>query len=235
VKSVSEAIRALTFNDSIPTGLTLLLGATGVGKTIFSQQLVFEMLRDQGKVLWITTEELPSSIRASMSRFGWNIDRHEQAGRLLILDAVSQARLGLSENIGRGILGLDPTGMLIAVSEQLRQEPANELDSFLIVIDSVSRLLLSCDPKSVIDFVACLSSRLENFKARGLATVAEGAHEERILNALTFSATGTIRFRINEIGDLRIHQFRIEALRGKRHDDKWKNYTITNTGLDMEI
>jgi KaiC/GvpD/RAD55 family RecA-like ATPase len=235
MKNIRDAIKALTFNDSIPMGLTLLSGASGVGKTIFSQQLAFETLQDKGKVLWITTEELPTSIRDSMSRFGWKIEDRERAGSMLILDAVSQARLGFSENVGRGILGLDPTGMLIAISEQLRQESPAELGNYLIVIDSISRLLLSCDQKSVIDFVACLSSRLESFKARGVATVAEGAHEERTLNALTFSATGTIRFRIDETGDRRVHQFRIEALRGKRHDDTWKNYTITNTGLNMEI
>ena len=235
MRSVSQAINRLTYNDTIPNGLTLLCGASGVGKTIFAQQFAYETLLENGRVLWITTEELPSTLRSSMSDFGWNCDRYEKEGKLQVFDAVSPARLGISENIGRGVLGLDPTGMLIVVSEQLRQETPGEKSSFLIIIDSISRLLLSCEAKPVIDFVACLSSRLENYRVKGLATVSEGAHDEKILNALTFSSTGTIRFRINETVGARNRQFRIETLRGKKHEDKWKDYRITNTGLDMEV
>lgn len=235
MKSVSQAIRGLTYDGFIPNGLTILSGASGTGKTIFSQQLAYETMLDGGKVLWITTEELPSTLRTSMSKFGWNTERYESAGKLQILDAVSPARLGMSENVGSGVLGLDPTGMLIVVSEQLRQENPTDQSKFLIIIDSISRLLLSCETKPVIDFVACLNSRLENYRVKGLATIAEGAHDEMILNALTFSSTGTIRFRINEENDERNRQLRIETLRGRRHDDKWKNYKITNSGLDLEI
>ncbi len=230
-----SALSALTYNESIPNGLTLLSGASGAGKTIFAQQFAYETLLDNGRVLWITTEELPSTLRNNMSRFGWRCEEFEREGKLQIFDAVSPARLGISENIGRGVLGLDPTGMLIVVSEQLRQENQPEDSEFLIIIDSISRLLLSGEAKPVIDFVACLSSRLENYRVKGLATVSEGAHDEKILNALTFSATGTIRFRINEDAEARKRQFRIETLRSKRHIDKWKNYEITNTGLDVDV
>ncbi|MGA2874655.1 MAG: RAD55 family ATPase [Nitrososphaerales archaeon] len=220
----------------MPFGLAILSGASGSGKTIFAQQYAYEVLQDNGRVLWITTEELPQTIRASMLRFGWQIDRYESEGKFQFVDAVSPARLGLSENIGGGVLGLDPTGMLIVVSEQLKQMVSSQdLGKFLVVLDSVSRLLLSCETKSVIDFISCLSSRLENYKTRGIATVSEGAHDEKILNALTFSSIGTFRFRILESGEQRSRQLRIETLKGRRHDDKWKNYTITNTGLDIEV
>ena len=235
MKSVSQAISRLTYNDSIPSGLTILSGASGVGKTIFAQQFAYETLLNNGRVLWITTEELPSTLKTSMANFGWNCDRFEKEGKLQIFDAVSPARLGISENIGRGVVGLDPTGMLIVISEQLRQETPTDDSNFLIIIDSISRLLLSCEAKPVIDFVACLSSRLENYKVRGLATVSEGAHDEKILNALTFSSTGTIRFKITEHDNVRSRQFRIETLRGKKHEDKWQDYSITATGLDVNV
>jgi KaiC/GvpD/RAD55 family RecA-like ATPase len=220
----------------LPFGLTVLSGTSGCGKTIFALQYAYETLQDGGVVLWITTEELPQTLRASMVRFGWQIDRFEADGKLQFVDAVSPARLGMSENIGSGVLGLDPTGMLIVVSERLKRRVlARDLGKFLIVVDSVSRLLLSCETKSVVDFISCLSSRLENFETRGIATVSEGAHDEKVLNALTFSSTGTFRFRIVESEELRSRQLRIETLKGRRHDDRWKNYLITNSGLDIEV
>lgn len=236
VKSITKAISELTFKDPFPEGLTILAGSNGSGKTIFSQQYAYEMLQNNHRVLWITTEELPSTIRTNMTRFGWNVARYESEEKFKIIDAVSPARLGLSENIDRGVLGLDPTGMLIFLSEQLRRNVATrESGKLFFIIDSISRLLLTSDTKSVIDFVSCLSSRLENSATTGIATVTQDAHDDRILNALTFSSVGTLRFRISETNGERFRQFRIETLRGRNYDDHWKNYRITNTGLDIEI
>lgn len=236
MKNVSEAISALTYKEMLPCGLTLLSGASGTGKTVLAQQYAYENLLDNGTVLWITTEELPQTLRARMTKFGWRTDRFESEGRFKVMDVVSSSRLGMSENLGSGVLDLDPTGMLIIITEELKRAVSSRnTEKFLLVMDSVSRLLLSCETKSVIDFVSCLNSRLENYHTRGIITVTDGAHDDRVLNALTFSSTGTLRFRIKEEGERRLHQFRIETLRGRHHDDSWKNYTITNTGLDIEV
>lgn len=236
MKNVSEAISALTYKEMLPYGLELLSGESGTGKTIMAQQYAYENLLDNGTVLWITTEELPKTLRTRMAKFGWNTDRFESEGRFKIVDVVSSSRLGINENLGSGVLGLDPTGILINVTEELKRVVSSRItEKFVLVMDSVSRLLLTCETKAVIDFVSCLSSRLENYHTRGILTVTDGAHDVRTLNALTFSTTGTIRFRIREEGEHRLHQFRIETLRGRHHDDSWKNYTITNTGLDIEV
>jgi KaiC/GvpD/RAD55 family RecA-like ATPase len=218
---------------SMQDGLTILSGASGSGKTIFAAQYAYEAVKSGGKVFWITTEELPSTLRNSMSRFGWKIDHYEVEEKFRIVDAVSAPRLGLSENMGRGVLSLDPTGMLIVITEQLRRVDS-ENEKALLVVDSISRLLLSCDTKSVIDFVSCLSSRLENYRAVGIATLAEGAHDEKTLNSVIFSSVGTFRFRANETGKERTRQFRIETMRGRKHDGSWKNYDISDGGLEIE-
>ena len=236
MKNVSEAINALTFKEMLPYGLELLSGESGTGKTIMAQQYAYENLLDNGTVLWVTTEELPQTLRMRMAKFGWNTDRFESDDRFKIVDVVSSSRLGISENLGNGVLSLDPTGILINITEELKRAVSSRrTEKFIVVMDSVSRLLLSCDTKAVVDFVSCLSSRLENYHTRGILTVTDGAHDTRTLNALTFSTTGTIRFRIKEEGDHRVHQFRIETLRGRHHDDSWKSYTITKTGLDIEV
>ena len=231
---ITLTLNRLLNNDSMPNGLTMLSGPSGTGKTIFAAQYAYETAVNNGRALWITTEELPSSLRSTMSRFGWNVGQLESEEKFRIVDAVSSSRLGLSENMVHGVLGLDPTGMLIVITEQLRRGD-NGQDKFLIVIDSISRLLLSCDTKSVIDFVSCLSSRLENYRAVGIATLAEGAHDEKILNSVIFSSNGTFRFRTSETGQERLKQFRIETMRGRKHDDAWKNYRISDAGMDIEI
>lgn len=232
-----KAIHELTGKRALSNGLTILSGAHGCGKTIFSQQYVYEILQSGGKVLWITTEELPSTLREGMKAFGWDITHFEDQNKFMIYDSVSPARLGFSENIGQGMLGLDPTSMLIVITEQLRSPDGGMRveENFHIVLDSVSRLLLACDPKVVIDFVSCLNSRMENAKVKGFATVSEEVHEEKLLNSLIFSSSGTIRFRVKEENERRVRQFRVETMHGRAHDETWKNYEITNMGLDISI
>jgi len=231
---INKTLTKLLYGDVMPNGLALLSGASGSGKTIFAAQLTKEALQSGGKALWITTEELPVTLRRRMARFGWDFEKSEAEGKLQIVDAVSPARLGFSENMGRGVMGLDPTGMLIVITDQLKKMESGD-PRFLVVVDSVSRLLLSCEPRSVIDFVSCLNSRLENYKMQGMITVAEGAHDEKILNSLIFSCIGTFRFRLQDEDQVRKRQFRIETLRGRKHDDLWKNYKITDSGLDIEV
>ncbi len=231
VKSLTKSLDALTYGEDLPDGITLLSGANGCGKTAFCEQYAYEFLENGGKVSWITTEELPSSLRNGLKKFGWNTDTFENEQLLTFYDAVSPSRLGLSENAGRGMLGIDPTGILIAISEQIRSE--SNPGRFMLVIDSISRLLLSCDQKTVIDFISCLNSRMENARIKGFATVSEDVHEERLLNSLIFSTAGTIRFRMKEVNESRQRQLRVEILRGRRHDDSWKNYVITDSGIDL--
>ena len=234
MSQITKTLNQLLDNDTLPNGLTILSGPSGTGKTVFAAQYAYETLTNNGRVFWITTEELPSSLRSSMSNFGWNVEKLEVEEKLRIVDAVSSSRLGLSENMGRGVLGLDPTGMLIVITEQLRRIDTEKSD-ILIIVDSISRLLLSCDTKSVIDFVSCLSSRLENYRTAGIGTLAEGAHDEKVLNSVIFSCNGTFRFRINDVGKDRQRQFRIETMRGRKHDDAWRNYSISDKGIDIEI
>jgi KaiC/GvpD/RAD55 family RecA-like ATPase len=232
VKGLLSALSALTFGEALPDGIVLLSGANGCGKTAFCEQYSYEMLQNGGKVIWITTEELPSSLRSNFKKFGWDTDHFESDQRLSFYDAVSPSRLGLSENPGRGMLGLDPTGILISISEQIRSE--KDPGNFTLVIDSISRLLLSCEQRAVIDFLSCLNSRMENARVRGFATVSEDVHEERLLNSLIFSTSGTIRFRMKEINEARQRQLRVEIMRGRKHDDSWKNYVITGSGIEIQ-
>ncbi len=77
----------------------LLTGPAGAGKTIFSTEFVYNgITRFNENGIYVVLEETPQQLRQNMfSSFGWDLGYLEEAGSLVILDAIS-SRLGLGSD-----------------------------------------------------------------------------------------------------------------------------------------
>lgn len=77
----------------------LLAGPAGAGKTIFSSQFLYNGLTKFNESgVYVVLEETPQQLRENMfNSFSWDLQGYEDAGNLIILDAIS-SRLGLSSD-----------------------------------------------------------------------------------------------------------------------------------------
>ena len=72
----------------LPKGRTTLVsGTTGSGKTIFACQFLVEGIRRGQNGVFVTFEEPPEMIRRNMLGFGWDIQKWEEEGKWLFVDA----------------------------------------------------------------------------------------------------------------------------------------------------
>ena len=62
----------------------LVTGSTGTGKTIFCCQFIWEGLKNGEKCMYITFEELPEEIKADAATFGWDFEKYEKEGKLIL-------------------------------------------------------------------------------------------------------------------------------------------------------
>ena len=62
----------------------LVAGSTGTGKTIFCCQFIREGLKNGEKCMYITFEELPEEIKGDASVFGWDFEKYEKEGKLIL-------------------------------------------------------------------------------------------------------------------------------------------------------
>ncbi|MCD6399073.1 MAG: KaiC domain-containing protein, partial [Candidatus Aenigmarchaeota archaeon] len=62
----------------------LVTGAAGTGKTIFCCQFLWEGLKNGENCMYITFEELPEEIKGDAAVFGWDFDKYEKNGKLII-------------------------------------------------------------------------------------------------------------------------------------------------------
>lgn len=62
----------------------LVTGYAGTGKTIFCSQFLWEGLRNGENCMFITFEERPDKIKRSAKDFGWDFEKYEEKGQLII-------------------------------------------------------------------------------------------------------------------------------------------------------
>src|SRR5437764_7813364 len=194
----------------------MLVGDTGVGKTLSALLFTYEGLQCGDCCAFVGCDEVPAMTRRTLAHFGMPTAAHERLGRLRFVDAY--AREGTEE--------------ALAVSD-----PAN-LDEFLNVednvlaalqaqdgpggcaagwkrfcVDGMSTIVATSSDHKVIDFVA---SHLHNLRARqvfSLDTYTRGALEPRLMTNITQHYDLVIGLRFAEIHGVPIRLGVIEKYR----------------------
>jgi circadian clock protein KaiC len=79
----------LVAHGGLPRGRTTLVsGTAGSAKTVFAAQFLVEGIRQAGeRGVFVTFEEAPADIRKNMAGLGWEVDRLEQDGQWVFVDA----------------------------------------------------------------------------------------------------------------------------------------------------
>ena len=95
---------SLVLMEKIPTGIpgfdliahgglpknrtTLVAGSSGSAKTIFAIQFIVEgIVRREENGVFVTFEESPNDIKKNMAGLGWDIQKWEDEGKIVFVDA----------------------------------------------------------------------------------------------------------------------------------------------------
>ncbi|MCS4542396.1 MAG: KaiC domain-containing protein, partial [Euryarchaeota archaeon] len=75
-------------NGGIPLpSAILLLGDPGTGKSVITQQFIWEGLRLGQPGIYFCVDHSPQSVRENMASFGWNVKPYEDKEELILVDA----------------------------------------------------------------------------------------------------------------------------------------------------
>jgi KaiC/GvpD/RAD55 family RecA-like ATPase len=90
VKGLDEILKG-----GFPVNSTILVtGGPGAGKTIFALQFLIHGVQNGEHGVFISMDERPDDLRKEALKFGWDILKYEEEGKLVIVD-VSYPRSGL--------------------------------------------------------------------------------------------------------------------------------------------
>ncbi len=196
-------------------------GNTGSGKTILTEQLMFEDLRNGKPCVFVATSDFPANIRASMKTMGLDVSGYEQNGLLTFVDGYSsEAGQQSTEKFSIPSLG-DLTTLGMKISSSLPSESKGGS----LYFDSLTPLASKTKPESLVSFVQSVGARVRGMGGKALFTVGPSV-DGMVQKQLEEMADCVVQMEAFEEGGVRKSRLRIAKFRARRHQQGWVIYTI---------
>jgi len=223
----------------LPKGkCVLVVGGPGSGKTIFAMQYLVSGTRKDERGLYITLDEKPDHVKSDMTSFGWNIDRLESEGKILLLDAtpLRKSKRSLPEvesyeyELGVSLPELTLQSLIRTVQKIVDEEGIQR-----IAVDPITSMILRYHEtpkrrKAVLMFFdALMNTQCTSIVTSELRTGAL----DRGFAIEEFLSQGVILLHTLVHEGNVIKAIQIEKMRGIQHDTQLRPYQIGKDGIEV--
>ncbi|NJE08247.1 KaiC domain-containing protein [Thermococcus sp. M39] len=230
VKRVKTGIPGMDeiLHGGIPErNVVLLSGGPGTGKTIFSQQFLWNGLQMGEPGIYVALEEHPVQVRQNMAQFGWDVKKYEEEGLFAMIDAFT-AGIGKSKEYEKYIVH-DLTDLREFI-DVLRQA-IRDIGAKRVVVDSVTTLYIN-KPAMARSIILQLKRVLAGTGCTSIF-VSQISVGERGFGGpgVEHGVDGIIRLDLDEIdGELK-RSLIVWKMRGTSHSMRRHPFDITDKGI----
>ncbi|HHH99981.1 MAG TPA: KaiC domain-containing protein [Thermococcus litoralis] len=209
--------------------VVLLSGGPGTGKTIFSQQFLWNGLQMGEPGIYVALEEHPVQVRQNMAQFGWDVRPYEEQGMFAMVDAFT-AGIGKSKEYEKYIVH-DLTDIREFI-DVLRQA-IRDINAKRVVVDSVTTLYIN-KPAMARSIILQLKRVLAGTGCTSIF-VSQISVGERGFGGpgVEHGVDGIIRLDLDEIdGELK-RSLIVWKMRGTSHSMRRHPFEITDKGITV--
>jgi KaiC/GvpD/RAD55 family RecA-like ATPase len=218
---------SLLIDGEIPSGIYLLTGHSGAGKTTFCKTFIARGLSNQETGIYLSTDEDCGEIQASIQKLMDDQDRMK--GDLKLIDAYSWRVRGV---MGSGpFVTVDPanlTGVMIAC-----QKICQGVSKPRFVFDSITNLAIQSNPDMTLKFLQLVTAKMRSMNALAFFTLTPTSHDSMFVSTVRTMFDGVFEMRLDDIGSEITRMFRIFSIKGVKHQTRWIVFTITERGISM--
>jgi KaiC/GvpD/RAD55 family RecA-like ATPase len=223
-------------SGGIPLGTCVLVaGGPGSGKTILSIQFLFEGAKNHGELgLLVTFEESPKSIRKNMLKFGWDLAKLEEDGKLRILD-LSDFIYHTPEEFHKKSYGIDVAEFTVVGALGIIKNHVDELKASRVVVDSLTSLsIFEADEAKRRMNLAHLFKGMRDLNCTTLVTLeASVAKLDREFQLEEYLADGVLLLQFVYSRERVIKSILVQKMRGISHDTQPRPYIIDEKGISI--
>ena len=207
--------------------VVLLSGGPGTGKSIFSQQFLWNGLKMGEPGIYVALEEHPVQVRGNMTGFGWDVRKYEEEGLFAMVDAFT-AGIGKSREYERYIVH-DLTDVREFID--VLRTAVKDIGAKRLVVDSVTTLYIN-KPAMARSIVMQLKRVLAGLGVTSIF-VSQISVGERGFGGpgVEHGVDGIIRLDLDEIdGELK-RSLIVWKMRGTSHSMRRHPFEITDRGI----
>ena len=194
----------------------LVVGGSGLGKTIFATQFLIDGLKRGENCLYVTFEEKKEQFYDNMKQFGWDLEDYDKKGRFVFLEYTPIKVKTMLEEGGGSIES-------IILKKKISR----------IVIDSVTSFeLLFEDELAKREAALALFGLIRDWEATALLTLEESAKGGELESkTLEFEADSIITLFFARKKGERRRRFEVVKMRGTHHTEKVYGFDIGKKGI----
>lgn len=197
-------------------------GNTGSGKTVLSQQLMFEDLKNGRPCVFVATGDFPSNIRAGMKNLGLDVTGYEESGLLTFVDGYSsEAGQESKEKFSIPSLG-DLTTLGIKITSSL---PSDSFKGGSLYFDSLTPLASKVKPESIVSLVQSVGARVKGMSGKAFFTVGPSV-DPNVQRQLEELSDCVVQMEAFEERGVRKSRLKIAKYRARKYQQGWVLYTI---------
>jgi len=209
-------------------GCFLLLGKSGVGKSIFALQFIHDGLAAGMKGVYIHTSVPTEGLMEQASSLHLNLDEGNLKERLILIDVY--ASLAGLPSTSQVVLQQGAT--LNDLSHAINEATKN-LTNFRLVLDDLASVVAYTRPEVAFKFTQVTLSRLRAQKATAIMILIPGvisAEQERLLPTVF---DGLLEMDSEETLEGLKRRFRVRTIRNAKHRTDWVQFDIREGGIQI--
>jgi len=203
-------------------GTVSIEGNTGSGKTILSEQLMFEDLKRGRPCIFVSTSDFPSNVRSGMKSMGLDVKGYEQSGLLTFVDGYSaEAGQESTEKFSVPSIG-DLTTLGVKISSSL---PPQRSKGTSLYFDSLVPLASKTKPESIVSFVQSIGAKMKGIGGKAVFTLGPSV-DPMVQKQLEDMSDCVVQMEAFEERGVRRRRLKIAKLRARRHQEGWNVFAI---------
>ena len=215
-------------DGTVPPASLLLIGPSGIGKTIFCKQFLHNGLVVGEPGIFLSTDESPEGIEESMKSLGFNIEAYKNTDSFRVVDCYSWKTGGKSSSKYYVSNPADLATVSMAI-----ENARLGLNKPRLVLDSITGLTSICSHNLTFfsKFLQIIVAKIRMIDGIAFFVAAPEAHDQQFTSYLRQIFDGTLEMREDESGKEIKRLLRIFSLKGTKHKTTWTPFEITDKGV----
>ena len=210
-----ELVPSDILEEQIPPGTsTLIVGPPGSGKTILSQQLLYNTLKRGESAICVASKSQINVITSQKKLFTWGIGPYLKKNQFTTVEIGDVA---------------DPTELNISLAQAIRK---SKQPLSLVVMDSLTLLMVGMEHRKIMKFTEALNRRLQDTDVNLILLTTPTKETEDFITKIKSLVSVVIEIKLEERGTIRRYM-RIFKFLEKRHSTQWYPFEITNSGIQF--